>query len=202
MSLGNLADVIAPNSEAPPAERSAGPLTDAHTEDQTEPNQADLTDIAGRLRFTATRLARLLRQQDESGLSPTLAATLATISREGPLTLGELAAREQVAPPSITKVVARLEESGLVVRSSDAKDRRISRIALTPLGRRQLERSRNRRTAWLYTRLQGLRADELRCLGEAVAILERLVAVPDRTAPPSTAAPPASGPPPARRRRP
>jgi DNA-binding MarR family transcriptional regulator len=138
-------------------------------------------------------------------LSPTPAATLATISREGPLTLGELAAREQVAPPSITKIVARLEESGLVVRSSDAKDRRITRIALTPTGRRQLERSRNRRTAWLYTRLQGLHPDELHSLGAAVTILERLVAVPDRAAPttaasPARTAPPASPAPSARRR--
>jgi DNA-binding MarR family transcriptional regulator len=193
-----------PNSEAPPAAPSAGTLSSA-AEDQSEDNHSDVAEIAGRLRFSATRLARLLRQQDESGLSPTLAATLATISREGPLTLGELAAREQVAPPSITKIVARLEESGLVVRSSDAKDRRITRIALTPTGRRQLERSRNRRTAWLYTRLQGLHPDELRSLGDAVTILERLVAVPDRAAPTTAASPtstasPASPAPPARRR--
>jgi DNA-binding MarR family transcriptional regulator len=139
-----------------------------------------VADVATRLGVSATRLARLMRQQEESGLTPTLAAALATVAREGPLTLGALAAREQVAPPSITKVIGKLENRGLVVRSTDEKDRRISRIALTPAGRRQLDRSRNRRTAWLYTRLQDLTAEELRRLADAADIIERLVTLPER----------------------
>lgn len=141
-----------------------------------------MVDVATRLGVSATRLARLMRQQEESGLTPTLAAALATVAREGPLTLGALAARERVAPPSITKVVGKLEDRGLVVRSADEKDRRISRIALTPAGRRQLDRSRNRRTAWLYTRLQDLSPADLRRLADAADILERVVGLPDPAA--------------------
>src|SRR3954466_10589348 len=106
-------------------------------------------EVAGSLRFSVIRLARLLRQQDRSGLSPTLTAALATISREGPLTLGELAGREQVAPPSITKVVAKLEDRGLVERRLDERDRRVTRVEVSAAGRAQLEAARTRRTAWL-----------------------------------------------------
>ena len=80
---------------------------------------ADAVDVAGRLRMTAFRLTRLLRQQDTEGLAPTLSAALATIDRDGPLTLGELAAREHVAPPSITKAVEKLVAAGLVTRAPD-----------------------------------------------------------------------------------
>jgi DNA-binding MarR family transcriptional regulator len=135
-------------------------------------------EIAGALRFSVIRLARLLRQQDRSGLSPTLTAALATISREGPLTLGELAGREQVAPPSITKVVAKLEAEGLVTRRADTADRRVSRVAVTPAGQRRLEANRSRRTAWLESRLRELPPDELAQLEAAVGVLERLVAAP------------------------
>src|SRR3954452_24085536 len=103
-------------------------------------------EIAGALRFSVIRLGRLLRQQDRSGLSPTLSASLATIAREGPLTLGELAAHEQVAPPSVTKVVGKLEAEGLVTRQADAADRRVSRVQVTDAGRQRLEANRDRRT--------------------------------------------------------
>ena len=135
-------------------------------------------EIAGSLRFSVIRLARLLRQQDRSGLSPTLTAALATISREGPLTLGELAGREQVAPPSITKVVAKLEAEGLVSRRADTTDRRVSRVAITRAGQRRLEANRSRRTAWLESRLRELPPEELAQLEAAVGVLERLVASP------------------------
>lgn len=135
-------------------------------------------EIAGPLRFSVIRLARLLRQQDRSGLSPTLTATLATIAREGPVTLGELAAHEQVAPPSITKVVAKLEADGLVTRRSDPADRRVSRVAITRAGQRRLEANRSRRTAWLESRLRELPPDDLARLEAAVEVLERLVAAP------------------------
>ena len=64
--------------------------------------------MAGRLRLSVTRLARTLRHQDAGTLAPTLSAALATVDRAGPLTLGDLAQREHVAPPSITKAVDKL----------------------------------------------------------------------------------------------
>ncbi len=134
----------------------------------------DAAEVAARLRFSATRLARLLRQQDQGGLSPTSTAALATIAREGPLTLGELAAAEQVAPPTITKAVHRLEKDHLVTRKTDDADRRVCRVAVTKEGQRLLDASRSRRTAWLAKRLGRLTPDDLARLDEAMDVLEQL----------------------------
>lgn len=138
-----------------------------------------LNDMAGRLRFAVARMARLLRQQDQSGFGPTLIAALATVGSHGPITLGDLAAREQVAPPTITKVVEKLMANGLVTRSADTSDRRISRVAITAKGARQLQTYRTRRTEWLADRLRGLDTDERERLAAAVDVLEKLIAVPE-----------------------
>jgi DNA-binding MarR family transcriptional regulator len=133
-------------------------------------------DLVGRLRYSVTRLARLLRQQDESGLAPTATAMLATIGRDGPLTLGELAAHEQVAPPTITKVIGKLEDAGFVDRIHDPADKRVCRVVLTPAGHEQLEANRTRRTAWLAERLAALPQEDRDRLTEAVVVLEHLTA--------------------------
>ncbi|HMQ28797.1 MAG TPA: MarR family transcriptional regulator, partial [Acidimicrobiales bacterium] len=87
----------------------------------------ETTELAGQLRVVVARLARVLRQQDQSGMSPTLLAALATIDRAGPLTFGELAAHEQVTAPTITKAVRKLEAEGLVARRPDPDDGRVWR---------------------------------------------------------------------------
>jgi DNA-binding MarR family transcriptional regulator len=134
----------------------------------------DATEIADRLSHAATRLARMLRQQDEGELSPTMRAALGTIARDGPLTLGELAAIEQVAPPTVTKVVGKLEDAGLVERESDVADRRVCRVSLSDTGRRRLESDRKRRRAWLTGQVQRLDASELDRLADAIDVIERL----------------------------
>jgi DNA-binding MarR family transcriptional regulator len=136
-------------------------------------------DMAGRLRFAVARMARLLRQQDQSGFGPTLVAALATVGKHGPLTLGDLAAREQVAPPTITKVVEKLVALDLVTRSADAFDRRVSRVTITTKGTRQLDKYRTRRTEWLAERLRDLEPAERERLAAAVDVLEKIIAVPD-----------------------
>jgi DNA-binding MarR family transcriptional regulator len=138
------------------------------------------TETADRLGMAITRLARLLRQQAADDLTPTMRAAVGTISREGPLTLGELAAIEQVAPPTITKVVAKLEERGLVDREADPADRRITRVALSELGQRWLENDRQRRHAWLAERIDALGAGERGRLTAAVDALEALIGGTDR----------------------
>ena len=135
-------------------------------------------EFVGRLRLSVTRLARLLRQQDEGDMTPTVAATLATIAREGPLTLGELAAAEQVAPPTVTKVTAKLEAAGLIDRIVDSSDRRVCRVALSDAGRKQVELNRSRRTAWLADRLSLLSPDEQQRLVAALDVLEHLTTAP------------------------
>lgn len=138
-----------------------------------------VADVAGRLRFSVARLARLLRQQDQSGYGPTLVAALATIERHGPLTLGELAAREQVSPPTTTKVVEKLLEAGFVTRTVDSGDRRVSRVSITAKGARQLQTFRTRRTEWLTGRLAELDTDDLQRLLAALPVLERLLDTPE-----------------------
>ncbi len=134
-------------------------------------------EIAERLRHSVTRLARLLRQQDEGGFGATLTAALASVKNRGPLTLGELAACEQVAPPTMTKVVEKLEAQGFVTRRVDPLDRRVSRVTVTAAGRRHLDATRQRRTAWLAGRLDHLPAEQLERLMEALDVLETLIAV-------------------------
>ncbi|MCC6225204.1 MAG: MarR family transcriptional regulator [Microthrixaceae bacterium] len=135
-----------------------------------------VVEIAGSLRFLIARLNRQLRQQDDSGLSPSLGAALATIAREGPMTLGALAAAEQVSAPTVTKLVDKLADRLLVVRQVDPNDRRVCRVQLTATGRRRLDAARTRRTEWLASRLGELAPDDLRRVAEAVAVLESIVA--------------------------
>ena len=134
----------------------------------------ETVELAGQLRLSITRLARLLRQQDAESLGPTKSSALATITHEGPLTLGELAAREHVSPPSITKVVEKLEAMGLVRRWRDDDDRRVIRVETTRAGKRHILQARSRRTAWLAVRLAELSDDDLQQLRAAGEVLERL----------------------------
>jgi DNA-binding MarR family transcriptional regulator len=143
-------------------------------DDATTTVSADVSETAGRLRISVARLARLLRRQNLDSLGATLDAALASLDREGPLTLGELAAIEQIAPPSVTRIATKLEDAGLVVRRFDGHDRRVCRLELTADGRRHVIDNRSRRHAWLAGRLEQLPADELAKLESALDVLERL----------------------------
>ena len=131
-------------------------------------------DIAARLRLSATRLARRLRQESGAGLSPSQQSALAVIANYGPLTLGALADHERVAPPTITKVVSKLECDGLVTRTPDPADRRVCRVAISAAGETLLEEVRRRKTAWLTARISQLDADRQRRLAEALDVLDEL----------------------------
>ncbi len=132
-------------------------------------------DLAVRLRLAITRTSRRLRQEAGPGLSPTLTSALATVDRHGPLTPSELASRERVQRPTATRLVARLEELGVLQRAADPLDRRSSLLSVTPEGRALLEELRGRKTAYLAHRLEGLDPDEHATLDRAAAILERLL---------------------------
>ncbi|MCU1400133.1 MAG: transcriptional regulator, MarR family [Acidimicrobiales bacterium] len=145
---------------------------------QTEPAQIEPEELAQSLRYSIARLARLLRQQDRNGHGPTLTAALASVARlDGP-THGELAATEQVAPPTITAVVSKMEVLGLVTREPDPSDRRITRIRITPAGLAELEDVRSRRTEWLGEQVRGLTADEYSRLAAAVDVVAKLTEAP------------------------
>jgi DNA-binding MarR family transcriptional regulator len=132
-------------------------------------------DLAVRLRLVIARTARRLRQEAGEELSPSQGAALATIGRHGPLTPSELAVRERIQRPTATRVIARLEETGLVDRTQDPVDRRSFVVALTPAGRELLARVRTRKNAYLARRLRDLDADERATLDRAAAILERVL---------------------------
>ena len=134
------------------------------------------TSLAAHLRVVITRTARRLRQEAGGDLSPSQTAALGTIERRGPLTPSELAAIERIQRPTATRVIARLEESGLIARAADPVDRRSSLVSVTPEGRALLTRLRANKEAFLARRLDRLDADELAVLDRAAEILEKVLA--------------------------
>lgn len=140
---------------------------------------ADPVDVASQLRLSVARLHRALRQHAEAGLSPSQLSALAAIDRHGSMTLGELAAHEGVAPPTITGIVARLEADANVAREADPDDRRVVRVVATDQGRALLAAARRRKDAWLSRRLAGLAPDELDRLAAALDVLDALVERPE-----------------------
>jgi DNA-binding MarR family transcriptional regulator len=130
--------------------------------------------MAARLRLSNTRLHRALRREAHIDLTPSQMSALATINRLGPLTLGALAEQEGVAPPSITKIIAILEEDGLVARTPDPADRRVNYVSATRRGSELVEESRRRKTAWLTDRIRDLTADQRRRLADALDVIEEL----------------------------
>ncbi len=131
-------------------------------------------ELVTRTRLAVLRLARRLRQQSHAGITPSQQSALAAIEHDGPLTLGALAAIENVRPPSLTRIVAALEEQGYVQRTASTDDRRVSTIDIAAKGRRELKTIRGERNAWLADRLAVLDADEVERLRHALPVLERM----------------------------
>jgi DNA-binding MarR family transcriptional regulator len=132
-------------------------------------------DLAVRLRLAVTRTARRLRQEASAGLSPSQGAMLATIERHGPLTPSELAQRERVQRPTVTRMLARLEADGIVQRAADPADGRSFLVSLTPAGRELLVEVRGRKDAYLARRLRELDDEERAALDRAATVLEHLL---------------------------
>jgi DNA-binding MarR family transcriptional regulator len=136
-----------------------------------------VTELASRLRLAVARLSRRVRQQASQAGEELTASTqgaLASIEHLGPISLGELAAVEQVQPPSMTRIVARLEEWGYVTRVVDPADRRVAHVAITDTGVELLARTRTRKDAFLAQRIAELTDAERELLARAVPLLERL----------------------------
>jgi len=114
--------------------------------------EAGVIDVT-RLRVALARLSRRLRRHELAGLTPTQLAALSTVEQAGPLRLGDLAAAEGIAPSTLTRLVAVLEELGYVRRDADPKDARASTLAITVLGHETLERLRAENSALLAKRV-------------------------------------------------
>jgi DNA-binding MarR family transcriptional regulator len=145
----------------------------------TTPQPRSDAGLATALRISVSRLARRLRAERVAlGLQPDLSdtqlAALATLVRHGPMTPGELAEHEKVQPPSMTRVIAVLEERSLVVRAPHTTDRRQVVLTVTAGGRELVYQARRLREAWLARRLRELSPQERATLRAAAPILEKL----------------------------
>lgn len=138
-------------------------------------DRPDVGHLAAHLRISATRLARLLRRQGDTGMSPSQLSALTSIELHGPVTLGALADHERVAPPSVTKAVAKLEERGLVARQADACDRRVAHVSITPAGTALLADVRQRKDLWLASRLAELTDEQRHRLAGALGVIDELM---------------------------
>jgi DNA-binding MarR family transcriptional regulator len=140
--------------------------------DQSSKINNSVVDVADRLHSAAIHLLRRVRKQDlATGEGPARLSALSVLVFGGPKTLKELAAAEQVKPPTMSRIVAGLERSRLVEITEDPEDARRMRITATPKGTRLLQKGRERRIHYLASQLERLTPDELSQLGNAVEIL-------------------------------
>jgi len=135
--------------------------------------------LATELRISVSRLARRLRAERvargvATELSDTQLAALAALERHTAMTPGELAEHEKVQPPSMTRVIAALQERGLVTRAPHPTDGRQVKLTVTEQGRELVQQSRRLREAWLAQRLRELSPEERATLRAAAPILQRL----------------------------
>jgi DNA-binding MarR family transcriptional regulator len=132
-------------------------------------------ELASELRVAVMRLARRLRtERPDTGLTLTQIATLGTIDRHGSLTPREIAEHERVRPPSMTRVLAGLEQLGLIVRTPHDHDGRQHLVSLTKAAQDLLREDKRRREAWLAQRLAELTVEERELLAAAAPIIDRI----------------------------
>ena len=134
----------------------------------------DGVTVAARLNLIVGRLMRTIRQHAAAGLTPSQLSALVTVDERGPLRISALATQESLGAPAATRVVASLEEAGLVTRSSDPDDKRASLIALTTVGSETLKALRKERATGLGAQLDALSESERRLLERALPVLEKI----------------------------
>jgi DNA-binding MarR family transcriptional regulator len=132
-------------------------------------------ETADRLHSAAIHLLRRVRRTDPLTGVPAAQLSALSVLMGGPRTLGELAAAEQVRPPTMSKLVSDMERALLVRRSSDPRDARVVRLEMTPKGRRVLAKGRDLRIADIERRVRALSAHEREALASAVGLIERML---------------------------
>jgi DNA-binding MarR family transcriptional regulator len=138
-----------------------------------DPAAADPQEIA-RLRVAIGRLHRRMVQRTSGNLTFSQTSALIAVEKVGPIRLGELAARERVAAPSMTRTVSGLVEAGLLHRAGDPQDGRSFLLSITELGRGFIEGLRTERNAALAEGVAQLSAPEYAALRAALPVLEHL----------------------------
>ena len=132
--------------------------------------------LASALRVSVMRLSRRLRNERDASddLTANQLGVLGTLWRNGPMTVGDLAAAEKVQPPSMTRIVVALVDKRLINRDPHPTDKRVSVVSLNDAGVAVIMESRRRKEAWLTHRLKELTPAERQILRDAAPILERL----------------------------
>ncbi|MGH3585153.1 MAG: MarR family winged helix-turn-helix transcriptional regulator [Pseudonocardia sp.] len=143
---------------------STGPV---ETDEQTE--------LAARLRLAVGRLHRRIRIDGRESVPPLQLSTLATVEQHGPLRLSELARLEAVTAPTMSRVLAALDDQGLVVRTPDPTDARGVHVVLSDAGAARLAEVRSHRTALVARRLARLDVEERRRIAAALPALEAML---------------------------
>jgi DNA-binding MarR family transcriptional regulator len=134
-----------------------------------------LTEEATRLRLAVGRLNRRIRIDGGDSLPPLQLSALSTISLHAPLRLSELARREAVTAPTMSRVLGALDDQGLVVRTPDPQDARGVLISLSAAGRSRLDEIRSHRTALVARRLGRLDARQREVIRAALPAIEALL---------------------------
>ncbi|HEY3631376.1 MAG TPA: MarR family transcriptional regulator [Jatrophihabitantaceae bacterium] len=141
----------------------------------TNASRQTAAELSAALRPSLLRLTRILRNQRvDMSVTLTQLSAMATLRKKGPMSAGDLATYERVQPPSMTKVLALLEEKGMVTRDTHPTDKRQVIIALTPAGIELLDSERRQRDAWLSQRLAQLAPDERALLHDTIPVLDKL----------------------------
>ena len=132
-------------------------------------------DLSGRLYLAIGRLSRALRRSSTAGLGHGSISALSTLASCGQMRLGDLAAKEGVAAPTMSRIAAALVEADYVRRDPDPADRRAWLVRATDEGERVLSEVRSNRVQELRRRIELLDDDELTRLRAALPVLERLL---------------------------
>jgi len=134
-----------------------------------------LEALASELHSVALHLLRRVRQEDDKlRITPARLSALSVVVFGGPMSLNALAGAEQVTGPTMSRIVAALEDKGLIRRDPHPQDRRAVRLRATRAGRQLMERGRRRRVRRLVTELEGLTPSDQQALYRAVDILRSL----------------------------
>ena len=132
-------------------------------------------ELAFQLHSAVLHLMRRIRVQDDAlGLSAPRLSALSTVAFGQERTLGQMAAMEQVTPPTMTRMVASLERDGLVRRRADRRDKRVTWVRATAKGRKLIDNGRAQRVRFLQEHVNDLTPRERRVLAEASAIMHRI----------------------------
>lgn len=141
----------------------------------TSTGHDELTELAAHLRLAVGRLNRRIRIDGRESIPPLQLSALVTVEQHGPLRLSELARREAVTAPTMSRVLSALADHGLVIRSVDPQDARGVLITLSEHGAVRLDEVRTHRNALVARRLTRLDADQRATLAAAMPALEALL---------------------------